>query len=286
MSNVSELIRSANPVPEMNPLSDDEVNAVLTLTMTRSGEMDVKENMTPVEPDRKRNGWLVAAAAFGAVIIVAGLAIALVATGNSGDDIAPAGVDDNPAVTTQPPTTSVTPTTEASAAAQATTTTTQPATTTTTLPFIRTGTYSVPDEVAPGTYRHRSAVARLDENMELIENYLVADSQTRNPMTGIVIVQPTDSFITVEAWIILVEDFGGPNDPIAKGLFNGVYLVGYDIEPGRYEVHPRDGGEPSWARLDDEMKIIDSETGIGTLEVLVEAGDFAFEFLGDLRRIP
>jgi hypothetical protein len=34
------------------------------------------------------------------------------------------------------------------------TTTTQPATTTTTLPFIRTGTYAVPDEVAPGTYRH------------------------------------------------------------------------------------------------------------------------------------
>ena len=63
MSNVSELIRSANPVPETNPLSDDEVNAVLTLTLTRSGDMDVKEIVTPVEPDKpKWNGWLVAAA--------------------------------------------------------------------------------------------------------------------------------------------------------------------------------------------------------------------------------
>ena len=34
--------------------------------------MDIKEAMTPVEPDRKRSGWLVAAAAFGAVIIVGG----------------------------------------------------------------------------------------------------------------------------------------------------------------------------------------------------------------------
>ena len=117
--------------------------------------------------------------------------------------------------------------------------------------------------------------------MEIIDNYLVAD-----PQTGIVIVQPTDSFISVEAWMILVEDYGGPIDPIAKGLWNGVYLVGYDIEPGRYEIFPRDGGVPYWARLDDEMEIIASETGDGTLEVTVEASDFAFEFLGDIRRIP
>jgi hypothetical protein len=66
-----------------------------------------------------------------------------------------------------------------------------------------------------------------------------------------------------------------------------VYLVGYDLEPGRYEVllgdHPEN---PYWARLDDEMEIIDSESGVGTLEVIVEESDFAFEFKGFLRLIP
>jgi hypothetical protein len=89
MSNVSELIRSANPVPETNPLSDDEVNAVLTLTLTRSGEMDVKEIMTPVEPDKSKwSGWLVAAAAFGAVVLVAGLALLL--TSSDAEELPPA----------------------------------------------------------------------------------------------------------------------------------------------------------------------------------------------------
>jgi len=163
-------------------------------------------------------------------------------------------------------------------AAPAATTTTQP-TPTTTLPFILDGTYAVPDEVAPGTYRlWGGSAARLDENMEIIENYLVS-------WYGIVIVQPTDSFISVAGWIITVDDFG-PVDPIAEGLDNGVYLVGYDIEPGRYEV--LDGGfnPPYWARLDDEMGIIDSGTGVGTLEVIVEDGDFAFEYNGVLRLIP
>ncbi len=173
-------------------------------------------------------------------------------------------------------------TTVTTAAPAATTTTTQPATTTTTLPFIREGTYAVPDEVAPGTYRHGGAAARLDENMELIDNYLVAD-----PGYGLMIVQPADSFISVGYWIITVDDFGRPIDPIAEGLISGVYLVGYDLEPGRYEVlrgdHPED---PYWARLGDELGIIDSGTDFGGLEVIIEDGDFAFEFKGVLRLIP
>jgi hypothetical protein len=89
MSNVSELIRSANPVPEANPLSDDEVNAVLTLTLTRSGNMDVKEIVTPVEPDKpKWNGWVVAAASFGVVVLVVGLALLL--TRSTTEELPPA----------------------------------------------------------------------------------------------------------------------------------------------------------------------------------------------------
>jgi plastocyanin len=89
MSNVSELIRSANPVPETNPLSDDEVNAVLTLTLTRSGDMDVQEIMTPVEADKPRwSGWRVAAASFGVVVFVAGLALLL--TRSTTEELPPA----------------------------------------------------------------------------------------------------------------------------------------------------------------------------------------------------
>ena len=173
--------------------------------------------------------------------------------------------------------------TETATTAPDPTTTSLPTTTTTPLPFIRTGTYAVPDEVAPGTYRHwGNAAVRLDENMEIIEHYLVA-----NPGFGIVIVQPTDSFISVGDWIITVDDFGRPIDPIAEGLIAGVYLVGYDLEPGRYEVLPGDHPEdPYWARLDDAMEIIDSGTGVGIQEVIVEASDFALEFKGSLRLIP
>jgi hypothetical protein len=118
--------------------------------------------------------------------------------------------------------------------------------------------------------------------MELIDHYLVAA-----PGFGIMIVQPTDSFISVGDWIISVEDFGRPIDPIAENLIGGVYLVGYDLEPGRYEV--LNGGHSEgtyWARLDDELEIIDSETDVRTLEVIVEASDFALKFKGTLRLIP
>jgi hypothetical protein len=117
--------------------------------------------------------------------------------------------------------------------------------------------------------------------MEIIDHNLIAQ-----PGFGMMIVQPTDSFISIEGWIITVDDFGKPIDPIAEGLVNGVYLVGYDLEPGLYEVVPDFGAAPYWARLDNEMEIIDSETGSVTLEVTVEASDFAFEFFGALRRIP
>jgi hypothetical protein len=48
--------------------------------------------------------------------------------------------------------------------------------------------------------------------MEIIEHYLFAV-----PGFGIMIVQPTDSFISVGDWIITVDDFGRPIDPIAEG---------------------------------------------------------------------
>ena len=100
MNDIQTLMRSANPIPDAEQeFTETDVQALLTLTMTRSGEMDVKEIMTPVEPDKKRSGWFVAAAAFGAVIIVAGLALMLT---RSTEELPPA---------TTPTTVSVTQTT-------------------------------------------------------------------------------------------------------------------------------------------------------------------------------
>jgi hypothetical protein len=275
MNDVGQLIRDANPIQgEPSLLADDELNALLLLAQTRSGNVDVQEVTKTVEPQKKRwNGWLIAAAAFAVVILFAGAAMLFAGPSS---ELPPA---------TTPPTTQAAPTTTEAAVVEAAVVeeVEETTTTTTTLPFIRTGTYTVPDEVAPGTYRvWGSAAARLDENMELIEHYLAAV-----PGFAIMIVQPTDSFISVGDWIITVEDFGRPIDPIAEGLIDGVYLVGYDLEPGRYEVLPGDHPEdPYWARLDDEMEIIDSGSGAGIQEVIVEASDFALKFKGSLRLIP
>ena len=280
MNDVGQLIRDANPIQgEPSLLADDELNALLLLAQTRSGNVDVQEVTRTVEPQKKRwNGWLIAAAAFAVVILFVGAAVLLAGPSS-----------DLPPATTPPTTQAAPPTTEAAVEeaaveeAAVVEDVAEATTTTTTLPFIRTGTYAVPDEVAPGTYRvWGNAAARFDENMELIGHYLAAV-----PGFGMMIVQPTDAFISVGDWIITVEDFGRPIDPIAESLVGGVYLVGYDLEPGRYEVFTGDYPDsPYWARLDDELEIIDSESGVGRLEVIVEASDFAFEFKGVLRLIP
>jgi hypothetical protein len=101
MNNVQQLIRDANPIQgEPGLLSDDELDALLLLAQTRSGKMDVQELTRPVETDkRRRTGWLVAAAAFAAVIVV-GL-VTLFASNST--DAPPATI----------PTTQVPPTSEA-----------------------------------------------------------------------------------------------------------------------------------------------------------------------------
>lgn len=269
-------LRAANPAPDTRLLraESEDLGVLLATIRQRSTNMQTTQPQG-AEPSQRqgRRGWVIAVAAF-ALVIAVGLTAALLSSRST---------DGEPATVVVPTTTVAPAAIVAPTTTQATTTTTQPATTTTTLPFIRTGTYSVPDEVAPGTYRvWGNAATRLDENMELIGLYLAAV-----PGFAMMIVQPTDSFVSVGDWIITVEDFGRPIDPVAEGLIDGVYLVGYDLEPGRYEVLPGDHPEdPYWARLDDELEIIDSGTGVGIQEVIVEASDFALKFKGSLRLIP
>jgi hypothetical protein len=202
-------------------------------------------------------------------LILPALALALVAAACSSSDTA--------AETTVAPTTTAPVTTTE---AFATTTTTLPTTTTTALPVIGPGTYIVPDEVAADTYRLAGYAARLDDELEIIDNYLIGDNGF-----GIVIVQPTDSYLAVDGGVVTVEAFGHPLDPIAEEFTDGVYLVGYDIAPGRYRVQPEDGTS-YWARLDGTMDIIDNDLGDGATIVIIKQSDFALEFTGRLELLP
>lgn len=102
MRDIAELMRAANPVPDpAGALTDDELDALLLLTQTRSGNMDTKQLQTPVEPGKKRyRGLLVAAAVFASVLVVGG-GIALIT--NRSDP--GGGVGDEPSTTTDATTT-------------------------------------------------------------------------------------------------------------------------------------------------------------------------------------
>jgi len=82
MSDVAQLMRAANPVPDSEvALPNDEFDALLLLTQSRSGNVDVQQLTKPVEPEKKqRSGWLVAAAAFAVVIVFVGVVMLLAKT--------------------------------------------------------------------------------------------------------------------------------------------------------------------------------------------------------------
>jgi hypothetical protein len=152
---------------------------------------------------------------------------------------------------------------------------------TTTLPTISEGVYIVGQEIAVGIYRFSSYMARLDENLEIIDNGLVDGDRG----LGLMIVVEGDSYAEVSGEAILYDDLG-PLDPVALGFTDGTYLVGYDVEPGRYRITPVDGVSAYWARLDDTMDIIDNDLGDGQLIVIVNESDWALEISGTIEPLP
>ncbi len=117
MSDIQTLMRSANPVHDVTTeFGQDDLDALLLLTRTRSTEMDLREVTRPVKkgPRRGRSGLLAAAAAFGAVVVLIGSLVVL--NRRTDPEIPPA---------------TVTTTTVPSTTAPATTTITEPSTTST-----------------------------------------------------------------------------------------------------------------------------------------------------------
>lgn len=104
MTDIGRLVREANPVlDESTALTDDELTALLLLAESRSTDMDVKELVTPVEPEPPRQrGWLMAAASFALILLIVG---ATIVVGGSDAAAPPAAEDAAPTATAVSPTT-------------------------------------------------------------------------------------------------------------------------------------------------------------------------------------
>jgi hypothetical protein len=168
--------------------------------------------------------------------------------------------------------------------AEETTTTAAPTTTTEpALPVISSGTYIVPDELAPGQYRVSGYFARLDANMNIIDNDGVYGEGELTFME----VRDTDAYVEISGEAIAVDAFreylGGGFDPIAAGAEGGTYLVGEDVAPGRYRVE--DETYAYAARLKCNRDIISNAGNSGSVIIVVADSDCLFEFSGRLSRI-
>jgi hypothetical protein len=172
--------------------------------------------------------------------------------------------------TTAAPTTSITTTTTST-----TTTTTAPQ-----LAVIAEGVYIVGDEIQPGVYRYVGYFARLDDDLEIIDNDLVFGDGL-----GLMEVYATDTFVEVGGEAIAVAEFPAV-DPLLAGYTDGTYLVGIDLEPGRYRLTPLEGETGYWARLGEGRDILDNDLGDGQLIAVIKSTDWALEISnGTLERI-
>ncbi len=163
-------------------------------------------------------------------------------------------------------------------------TTTTPRSSTTTSPppvdptRVEAGTYAVPSEIAPGTYRVSIHWARLDENRDVIDNDLTISG------VSIMTVYPSDSFIELSGTAMPV-DLLPTIDPIASGYNQGTYLVGPDIEPGNYEVTAQPGATAYAARLGEDLSVIETDQNDDRVTIEVLPDDFALRYTGTLERL-
>jgi hypothetical protein len=208
--------------------------------------------------------WL--AASLGVLVLTAACASEAARPRTAPDDRAPeqASVTDTAA---EEPTTTEAPTT-----------TQAPTTTTTAPPVVDSGTYAVPDQFAPGTYRVEGYWARLDAGQEIIDNDLVDSGLT------LMTVAPTDAYVEINGAAPALADLPRV-DPIAEGWTDGTYLVGVDIAPGRYNITSA-GSSAYFARLDANGEIIDNNLSDGNVIAVVEPGDWALSYTGTIQAMP
>lgn len=99
MTPIEQLIDDANPIADpRHEFDDGDVRALLTLTLERNADMDMKEVTRPVGPEPRPTRWWVAAAAFISVVAVAGAAL-LIFNGDSGAPASPDEIDQSTVTT-------------------------------------------------------------------------------------------------------------------------------------------------------------------------------------------
>lgn len=139
------------------------------------------------------------------------------------------------------------------------------------------GTYIVGSEIEPGQYRVLGYWARLDKDMEIIDN----EALWGNDGSLIVQIEKGDAYIEFSGEAMRLED-SEPVDPVALGLTEGTYLVGTDIQPGRYRIT---GDSAYFARLQCNNDIIDNNLSEGSVIAVVDKSDCYLNFSGEIAKI-
>jgi len=142
---------------------------------------------------------------------------------------------------------------------------------------IPSGQYVVGSEIEPGMYRFAGYVARLDREMQIIDN-----ESTRSGL-GLIRVNPHDSYFEVSGEAIRLENY--PTYPVLENEpRGGIYLVNSDIPPGRYRING-DGSSAYYATYDKQMNRLNSDLNRGSLILTLQASAYAIEFTGRIEKI-
>ena len=142
---------------------------------------------------------------------------------------------------------------------------------------IPSGQYVVGSEIEPGMYRFAGYVARLDREMQIIDN-----ESTRSGL-GLIRVNPHDSYFEISGEAIRLENY--PTYPVLENEpRGGIYLVGGDIPPGRYRING-DGSSAYYATYDKQMNRLNSDLNRGSLILTLQASAYAIEFTGRIEKI-
>lgn len=142
------------------------------------------------------------------------------------------------------------------------------------------GTYAVGAEIEPGVYRVGKYWARLDRGQNIIDNDL-----NQGTCPSLVVVRPNDAYVEIRGKAVAVEAAASVH-PIEDKCTGGTFLVGKDIEPGRYRIEA--SGQGYWARLNAKLGTIANQLSDGQLIVVVRPTDFAVKLSGveSMERMP
>lgn len=142
---------------------------------------------------------------------------------------------------------------------------------------INSGEWIVGSEIAPGLYRFSGYLARKDRHGGIISN------GNANSGLGLTRVFPTDDVVEIRGQAIRADQYGA-YDVLAEQPRDGCYLVGVDIEPGRYRLTAA-GASAYYELLGREMERLTNGLNQGSLLVTIPSSAFAIRFTGLISRL-